>query len=44
VIGADIFFPTPVVGTMDIVSGCHVCKINLCCDTGWPRRGSLHVA
>jgi hypothetical protein len=23
---------------------CRVCKIHLYCDTGWPRRGSLHVA
>jgi hypothetical protein len=40
----DVFFPTPVVGAMRIVSGCRVCKIHRCCDTGWPRCGSLHIA
>ena len=38
------FLPPPVIGAIRSVSGSCVCKINLCCATGWPWRWSLHVA
>ena len=38
------FLPPPVSGAIRSVSGSCVCTINLCCATGWPWCGSLHVA